>query len=250
LSVSGTEHDPTLDETRQLRQRNAELTELIRFRDEVSALAAHDLRNPLSVVISSLEYVLATPLTEDVDEKTDALIDAASASRRMLRLIANLLDMTRMESGRFTLDRTPTRIDGLAAQIVDGRRYLMQQTRVLFRADVQLARELFIDADVITRAIENIVDNAFRHTPAGGRIFMSARSDGALTIRIANTGPPIPVDAREGIFDARSTVATRNRLELGLYFCRLALEAHGGHVWIDSNDEFPTIFVLEIPLGE
>jgi len=243
---SVTRPDPEAQKARQLQQRNTELVELLRFRDEMSTLVVHDLRNPLSVVIGSLDYVLDGPLTEGAPDKTEALIDAAHAAKRMLRLIANLLDLTRMETGSFVPNRTPTRVDRLISSIVDGRRHLSTLSRVQVTSDVRFEREASIDAEVITRAMENILDNAFRYTPSGGRILISATDADGLVIRIANTGPAIPFDARVGIFDARAPTVSRARLELGLYYCRLAVEEHGGRIWLDSTTEFPTVFVLEL----
>jgi signal transduction histidine kinase len=241
--------EPVTVQLRDAERRNRELADLLRFRDEIAALAVHDLRNPLSVIIGSLDYALAGALTDNSAEKIEALRDAAMASRRMLRLMANLVDVNNMEMGRFELRRAPTALDELLQTIVEGRHYLVEQTGIRFTAASSFIGLAHIDADVVTRTIENILDNAFRHTGSGGAIEIVARGEETLRIEIGNSGPVIPPNARAGIFDARQAVPGRARLELGLYFCRLALEAHGAQIWIESKPTLPTVFVLEFPFS-
>ncbi len=108
--------------------------------------------------------------------------------------------------------------------------------------------EVEVDEDLLARVIENVLDNGMRYTPAGGRLRVDgAASDGQVELRIANTGPAIPAAVRRVVFEkfGQATQATgRMNLGLGLYFCRLAMEAHGGRIWVDEAPQFPTVFDL------
>src|SRR6185295_20162074 len=102
------------------------------------------------------------------------------------------------------------------------------------------------DPGLLQRVIDNIVDNAKRHTPNGGKIRLEARREGAsVTIHISNNGPPIPPEARARVFEkfGQAGKGPRNTFGLGLYFSRLVLEAHGGRISVVSTDDWPTSFV-------
>ena len=104
--------------------------------------------------------------------------------------------------------------------------------------------------------IENVVDNSLQHVPDGGRILLRAEARGdSATMLIGNDGPPVPPALREAIFDKftreENLVSPKNgrrNLGLGLYFCRLAMEAHGGRIWV-SDKPLPAVFGLELPLA-
>jgi len=242
------EHDEAL---RELARRNIELVELQRFRDEMSALIVHDMKSPLAAIICNLEYVLSSPLSESGD-KREALCDTEGAAKRLLRLIQNLLELVKLESGRFL----PTRKAVPAAQLLDpvllDRRPMAKQRGIVLHAPPILEVSLSVDAELVVRAIENILDNAFRYTPRGGTIDVVAEVSGSkLSIRIGNTGPTIPEAARARVFEKYGQItpdAGRINLGLGLYFCRLVAEAHGGGIRLEESPTLPTIFVLDLPL--
>ena len=108
-----------------------------------------------------------------------------------------------------------------------------------------------VDADLMTRAVENIFDNALRHTPNGGSIEIERREVGPdVEIRIGNSGGAIPVEERMTIFEKHqrgSTEVGRMNLGLGLYFCRLAIEAQGGKMWVEETTRMPTVFGIRLP---
>lgn len=106
---------------------------------------------------------------------------------------------------------------------------------------------LLVDADLVSRMLENILNNALRYTPAGGRI---AATISPTEIRIANTGPAIPVELRGRIFEKYGQAdkrVGRTSLGLGLYFCAMIAAAHGGHLSVTETTEFPTVFILSLP---
>jgi two-component system, sensor histidine kinase and response regulator len=239
-----------------LSRRNEELVELQRFRDEMSSTVVHDLKNPLAVVLANLAYAIEElrRVGEAVDpDVAQSLVESQEAGRRLLRLLTNLADTARIEANRLEAAAQSTNLGGILRQIATQRRVLAN-TRDL-RIDVRMPEEIeaMIDADLVTRALENVVDNALRYTPTGGTIAMGAQrtAGDAVEVWIGNDGPPIPIAARPGIFEkfAQSGRAGRMNLGLGLYFCRLAAEAHGGTLELRETPELPTIFVFRLPVA-
>ena len=246
-----------------LRKRNLNMLELMRFRDEMSALLIHDLKNPTAIVDLSLDYLTREVPGLDAAAR-EALADARSATGRIGRIVNNMLDLVRLESHRLVLHRAPTRPAELLNQVAEVRASLARKRTV--RVELQADEKLQVDADVdlITRVIENVVDNSLQHVPDGGRILLRAEARGdSATMLIGNDGPPVPPALREAIFDkftreerleaqgpmiGTSVRGGRRNLGLGLYFCRLAMEAHGGRIWV-SDKPLPAVFGLELPLA-
>jgi two-component system sensor histidine kinase/response regulator len=240
---------------RALQLRNEELAELQRFRDEMSSTVVHDLKNPLAVILANLAYSIEElrQLGDAVDpDVAQSLMESEEAGRRLLRLLTNLADTARIEANRLHAAEQPTSLARVLSQVATQRRVLAssREIRIEVRAAVDL--EASLDADLVTRAIENVVDNALRYTPSGGTIAMSAERVGDdVEIAIGNSGPPIPVESRHAIFEKfgqSGQKAGRMNLGLGLYFCRLAAEAHGGTLELRVTDELPTLFCFRLPI--
>jgi signal transduction histidine kinase len=233
-----------------LLAQNVELVELQRFRDEMSAMIVHDIKNPLSVMLANIDYLIEGA-GDDLDA-LGALHDSKSAGRRAVRLLGNLLDLSNLETGRWKLRRELTEVATIIEPLVGQRAHMAGARDIRLGCDIDRSVRVFADAELVGRVVDNVLDNAFRHTPAGGRIEVSgAATDGVVQLRIGNTGVPIPNEARERIFDKFSQAGAANvgrmNLGLGLYFCRLATEAHGGRIWVEQTAELPTVFGLELP---
>ena len=113
------------------------------------------------------------------------------------------------------------------------------------------AIEVHGDEDLITRVIENILDNALRHAPTGGSVEVRCEAGGSgAMIQIGNSGPAIPVEQRALVFEKfrqASPALGRMNLGLGLYFCRLAIEAQGGAIWIEETERLPAVVAIRLP---
>jgi signal transduction histidine kinase len=239
-----------------LARRNVELVELQRFRDEMSAMVVHDLKNPLAVMLANIEFVLdgretAGSPSANPSEDREALLDSRAAGQRMVRLLANLADLARLEIGQMSLSRSRFHIGDIVEPLMRQRAHLAQARDITLGTSIDTHEQIFADPELISRVIENVFDNALRHTPTGGRIAVCGRqATGAVQLKIGNSGPPIPLQARDRIFEkfaqAQGEVGRMN-LGLGLYFCRLAAEAHGGRMWVEETKELPTVFGLELP---
>jgi signal transduction histidine kinase len=233
-----------------LRQRNLHVLELMRFRDEMSALLIHDLKNPTAIVDLSLEF-LQQHLPGLDPSSSEALIDARGATERIRRIVNNMLDLVRMEAHRLVLRRESARPAELLSTVAEGRASLARKRTVSVELEADRDLEVDVDIDLLTRVIENVVDNSLQHVPEGGHILMKAEARGdSATMLIGNDGPPVPPALRQAIFDKFSREergGTRRNQGLGLYFCRLAMEAHGGRIWV-SDKPMPAVFGIELPM--
>ena len=238
-----------------LTKRNEELAELQRFRDEMSSTVVHDLKNPLAVILANLAYAIEElrQAGQVVDpDVPQALVESQEAGRRLLRLLTNLADTARIESNRLEALAQATPVGRILMQIAAQRRVISSTREIKIEVRVPVEVEATIDVDLVTRAIENVVDNALRYTPTGGTIALIATRVGEeVELAIGNDGPPIPVEARHAIFEKYGQAGRhsgRMNLGLGLYFCRLAAEAHGGTLELRQTPELPTLFVFRLPL--
>lgn len=234
---------------RELALREADrLRELERLRDEMTSLVVHDLKSPLTVIMANIEY-LRNELPEANADALEAALDALAATRRLDALIRSLLDTARLEQKQLRLSRTRVELQPFVEEIIGEREHSTKARGLTIIHTV--ADDLVIDADraLFRRVVDNIVDNALRYVPDRGRVvFRAERVGGRTQIRIANTGPALPVEMRERIFEKFAQLEARalGNFGLGLYFCRLAVEAHGGRIWVESTPELPAVFALEL----
>jgi signal transduction histidine kinase len=232
-------------------QRDA-LVEAQHQREELMSFIVHDLKNPLASILANSQSLRGDGWS--LDDAREVLGDVETAARSMLRMVLNLLDVSRGDSGAMVLKPQLTDM----AQLIDGVLTLMRprfiERSLLAAVDVgETCVE--IDAEVMRRIVENLVDNCVKHSPARGTISIrAAETAGRLELRVSDEGPGIPVDLREKIFEKYVQLAPRDGVEaapmgrgLGLAFCRLAAEAHGGHIWVEANPPHGTTFAVRIP---
>ena len=228
--------------------KNETLIELALFKDEATEMLVHDLKNPLAVIISNYEYILEG--FDGPSDCRDALRDSQNAGLRMVRLMANLLDVKRFESGALKVRPRTMLLGDLLQPIIHQRRIIARARAVTIELTGAFSASLSVDDDLITRAVENILDNAIRYTPDGGRIEVDVTQDDlGIEVRLGNSGPPIPEDMREAIFEKNRQLGENGRMNLGLglYFCRLAIEANGGLIWVEESEMLPVVFAIRLP---
>jgi two-component system, sensor histidine kinase and response regulator len=234
-----------------LRKRNLKMLELMRFREEMSALLVHDLKTPISIVDLSLDFV-QRQLLDPEPQVSDALMDARRATERTRRIVSNMLDLVRLETHRLVLHRELARPADVLSAVAEGRASLARKHTVSVELETDHDLEVDVDVDLFTRVIENILDNSLQHVPDGGHILLRAEAQGSsAAMLIGNDGPPVPPALRQAIFEkfiCEERASTRLNLGLGLYFCRLAMEAHGGRIWV-SDEPMPAVFGIELPLA-
>jgi len=238
----------------ELAQANAKLLELQDKKRILAALVVHDLRNPLSALHGNVELLREELREHDVGEMAmDILGDCRDVSTKALSLVAGILDVEELEEGLLEAVCTPTPVVELIQQA--GRHHLttVQARKLTLDYSADEAIRASVDADLTGRMIENLLDNAVRYAPYKGRVHVSAEADGDdLVIRVGNDGPAVPESERTQIFgryyriEARRAGARANR-GLGLYFCRLVADAHGGTIDVRETAELPACFETRFP---
>jgi signal transduction histidine kinase len=238
-----TETDPgESDSARELREKKRVL----------AALVVHDLRSPLSAVIGYLG-LLREELADASPEARAYVDDAETLVTRALGLVATILDVDELEDGMLRAHPIPVKLSELIERARAGNRAHFEVRQLSLRVDVPADLVLHIDKDLFGRVIENLLDNATRYAPRGGRCEISAKTlAGDIEIAIGNSGPPVPVADRDAIFgryfqvERRRASARANR-GLGLYFCKLAVEAHAGSIHVEERGDLGAVFVVKLP---
>jgi signal transduction histidine kinase len=212
----------------------------------------HDMRSPLTVVMARLSLLRS----EVVDGSDSALhADAAMAdAMRINRMANNLLDIGRLEQSKLPLYRNPIDVAHLAREVADSLRALDPTRHIEVRARVPAVCEC--DTELLRRVIENLITNALKHTPPHGHIFIHV-SSGDVCVRLAvqDEGPGVPRESRDRIFSQYSARGMRaasgyHSVGLGLAFCRLAVAAHGGRLWVEDAKPHGSVFIVELPVQE
>ncbi|HYH07690.1 MAG TPA: HAMP domain-containing sensor histidine kinase [Thermoanaerobaculia bacterium] len=230
-----------------------ESQQAVRAREEVLAIVSHDLRNPLNAVTLGASLLqMSETLSADDREQIDTIEVSA---KRMARLIADLLDVTRLEGGK----RLP--ID-LATVTV---RELVDEAQELFRAQAGVAQVSLVahadpslpcvhaDRHRVMQVLSNLIGNAMKFTPPGGRIEFGAKPrDGMVLFSVIDTGPGIPKENLSDIFSPYWQAKRTERMGagLGLPIARGIVEAHGGKIWAESDPGQGTRFYFTLPLAE
>jgi signal transduction histidine kinase len=242
----------------QLRrqQRDLEIVlakqrELENMRDSMVHMIVHDLRAPLTAVFNYLDLVREQETGFISPESMQNLDLAMKASRWMVQMVNVLLDASKIESGQMLLRITECDVGDVVSDAIDAIRSLADEKNLLCQTTHVRAA---IDRDAVTRVIQNLVTNAVKLTPPGGDVRVSLhRSGEALRIEITDHGPGIAAEHHPKIFEKFGQLDTNVRQSipssgLGLYFCKLAVEAHGGHIGVDSEIGKGSTFWFELPL--
>ena len=241
-----------------LRDLTEELA-LARMREELTNMLVHDLRSPISLILASLDLIGETHELGD-DEQVSRLVEIArGGGRRVLSLVDELLDIAQLERGYFPLRRETLDVGELLVEVAE------RFTLAAERARITLAIEhgeglphLYADRSMIVRVLSNLVDNALKFTPDKGEVTLWARYDrdaapDELILGVSDTGPGIPSHAFDRLFGKFAQVpgvrGRRRGTGLGLPFCKLAVEAHGGRIWVDSEVGVGSTFALALPVG-
>lgn len=220
------------------------------LRDRVLGIVAHDLRNPLSTILTQV-WVLKRrgPEPERRSQKPMDVIERAA--KRMNRLIQDLLDVALMEAGQLTIERAQLSAGGLVVEAVDLQRPLASSSSLELRVEVDPdVPDVLGDRDRLLQVFENLIGNALKFTKAGGRITAGAASrDDEVVFRVSDTGSGIASENLPRVFDRfwQATRAGRQGGGLGLAITKGIVEAHGGRIWVQSTAGSGSTFFFTIP---
>ena len=217
------------DELQRVQLQNEQLTEFL----------VHDLKNP----VSSIE-LLAQRVMRGADSATGKKI--REETRGLMRMITNLLDLNKAQDGRLAAACKEVDLRGVIATAFAELTARATGSKIEMVANVEVEEPVELDRDLMLRVLTNLIENALRHAPEDSAITVTAQRKDSLRLRVADHGPGIPPEQRESVFDRFVTAGSCRNHGLGLAFCRVAVAAHGGRIWVEDNAP-GAVFCIEIP---
>jgi PAS domain S-box-containing protein len=222
------------------------------LRRDLTSMIFHDLRSPLGNIISSLEMLQVS--LADSDETTRSVLSIAQrSSRRLSRLIESLLDLGQLETGQAVLHKAQASMSALIAEATEEIHPVAEARGHTIQFSLPKGELLVVEMDVemIRRVMINLLENAIKYTRAPGRITVFGRREAdAIVVGVRDSGPGIAPQDQRSIFEKFARLAKEGQpkgLGLGLAFCRLAVEAHGGSIWVESELGQGSIFAFSLP---
>lgn len=242
--------------TDALEQSLKRLRELQKARDDLMRMIVHDLKTPLTSMLATLEMLRDGDFGAIADRPALALSDVEGKAEDLLGLIEDLLDVSRMEEQSLALQPEPIAPAALMAEMLFDWKLRFHQEQTTARTDVADDAPVFsADKTLIKRVLTNLVQNAVTHSPVPVELTLGARRDPAgIVLSVADTGPGIPEEYQDLVFQKFEQVQTPNAPRvrssgLGLAFCRVAIESHGGRIWVRSREGEGSTFFIQLPLA-
>lgn len=230
------------------QQRNLE-----ELRQEFVGMLSHDLRNPLSAVIATLDLALDGSLGQLNSDQKQFLGNAMNDSRRMLEMLNDFLDGYKYDAVELKLEKAEFDMDQLVARAIDDFTPLASERQIQLTQEEPAVHMVVGDEGKLNRVISNLISNAIKFTPRGGRVTLRVqRLPNSTEVSVTDTGEGIPEDERERIFEKFYQVEKRRLgrkagTGLGLPLCKKVVEAHGGSIWVESTPGQGSRFVFTIP---
>ncbi len=230
--------------------------EVEQLRQDLTNMLVHDMRGPMGNLINAINTIPLVMGETPPNSPVAQLIDIALRSgQQMQDLIDSMLDVSRLEQHEVPLNRTRGDVDTLIRAVEDQLSSMATAKQVELSFEVQGELTVpWIDQEMIRRVLVNLVINAIKYSPRRGQVHVVAsESEGQLKFSVTDEGPGIPPEYQWRIFDKFARVQFKDApsgVGLGLAFCRLAVEAHGGRIWVESISGQGSTFLFVLPLLE
>lgn len=224
---------------------------LQQMREDLTHTMVHDLRNPLNVVYSALEMMNEQLIEKAAPDIRQMLNISRQSTRRILNLVNGILSISHLESGRMPVLRKSLELGELVEEVLEAERTLAEEKGLRLRYEApQQMPPVMADRSLMERVLQNLVGNAIKFTPADGLVEVGADvADGHVMVRVRDTGPGVPPEIQDQLFEKFVTGKQMGRGSgLGLAFCRMAIEAHDGRIWVDSEPGKGATFSFVLPL--
>jgi PAS domain S-box-containing protein len=226
-----------------------------RLKTEFVSLSAHQLRTPLSAIKWTLKMILDGDMGEVNEEQKDLLRKTYESNERMINLINDLLNVTRIEEGRYVYKKKLVSLAELVEEIVKNYKEEAKRRGINFKFNKTKEKfpKIKMDPDKVKLVITNLIDNAVRYTSEKGKVVVSLdKKDNNIEFSVEDSGIGVPEDQKERIFTKffRASNAVRTETEgsgLGLFICKNIIEAHDGEVWFESEEGKGSKFYFSLP---
>jgi signal transduction histidine kinase len=241
--------------TDALEDSYRKLRELEKVRADLMKMVVHDLKSPLASVVAAIEMVSDGDAGPVTDLQRNLLSDAQSKTNDLLALIEDLLEVARVEETDLELELGTLEPKAFLEALVEDWALRLRQEKTVVEVSVAPdAPSVRADVQILRRVFGNLVQNALTHSPHPVHLDLRAkRGEGGVLFSVGDDGPGIPEEYQEVIFHKFRQVKAANlpRVRssgLGLAFCKLAVEAHGGRVWVRSREGEGSVFYVALPL--
>jgi signal transduction histidine kinase len=244
------------DRTHELEQAYRELRQVEELRDDLTRMIVHDLRNPLTIIRTSLDMLAMAKTNPTVAQNMPTLLAGArAAEERMIGMIDDLLHLSKLEAGELQLSLMPLApVTFLTKKAQAFQTQAEKENKILSLRLPPKIPTILADMELIGRVLDNLISNAFKYTATNGLIEIGAEDKGVvLYFFVRDDGQGIPEEYHTRIFDkfvqvTDPTVGTLQKgTGLGLAFCRMAVEAHGGQIWVESKAGQGSTFGFTLP---
>lgn len=229
-----------------------ELEKELELKADFTAMLVHDLRSPLTAVLGYADMLKTTPRELDITRTGEVLFQS---SQRMLNLINNMLDISKIEAGKMTLKKSEASLQRMAADVVDLMQPLLSKKKLNVRCDFADLEDIVLDREKIGQVINNLVSNAVKFSPPGSTISLHTSM---VTLKgcffqefsIVDEGPGIPGERRRYLFDKYAQLHQKESFRgtgLGLAVSRIIIETHGGEIGYRPGENGGSIFYFRLP---
>lgn len=245
-------HQEKADLLSKLEENYARLRATEEARDSILHMIVHDMKNPLQIILGSMQ-LLKEEMAEPSGSEARSYVDETLVhAERLARMVNSLLDVSRLEAGQMPLNLSPCDMRIAARRAVASQQRMVEgkSIQVFIPAEPVSAT---CDPELLDRVLANLISNAIYHTPDRSRIEVRVQpGDTFVRIEVADDGPGIPAEFRSRLFKKfaslrRSATNTHWSTGLGLTFCKLVIEAHGGRIDVTSEPGHGSVFWFELP---
>lgn len=237
---------------RQLQDKHEAMRQSEEAREQLTQMVVHDLKNPLTAIRGFVALLQMTTLTPD---QLDLVRGADRSSATMLQLVTDILDIARLQEGRLELRDEPVAVGALLlASAAELQVWADQAGKSVSVAVPPSMPPLLLDLRLMARVLSNLLSNALKHTPAGTQITLGGAVEAdAVRLWVRDTGRGIAPDVASRLFERFSATPSSGEAQsntgLGLTFCKLVVEAHGGAIGVESVPDIGTTFTITLPLA-
>jgi PAS domain S-box-containing protein len=233
------------------------IKQIDRMKTEFVSVASHQLRTPLTAIKLFTEMLMKGEVGDLLKEQKEYLDNIYQSTDRMVKLVNDLLNVTRIESGRLKIDPQPTNLSEFIKSIIAeaGPIAAIKKISINFKKDKGDMPEIAIDRNLIQQVIHNLLTNAIRYTPVGKNTvdIVLKKDKENYTISVSDQGIGIPPEAQVRMFEKffRADNAVKTETEgtgLGLYVCKMIVESSGGKIWFESKKDHGTTFYVSLPI--
>jgi signal transduction histidine kinase/sensor domain CHASE-containing protein len=241
----------------QTKRQAEKLEEAGKIQADFTAMIAHDLRSPLSNIMGIAEMMENQLFGTVNEEQKNWLNRMRNNATGLVQLVSDFLDISKLEAGRIELSRKPTDIEDLVLNTVADHQPMATSKRIDLncQSDASL-RPIYADARRLDQVLNNLVSNALKFTGEGGTIQIRVRSDNdsGVMVQVQDSGVGIPREEIPNLFQkyrqaSSATVSAQKGTGLGLVICKMIVEAHGGKIWVDSEEGKGAIFTVTLPFN-